>query len=88
MSVNDIRTEPTTELFEVQQGSTDSNATFIFGNEDHTLGNMLRYVLMQRTDVEFCAYSGTEHSFLYIFKNDWCYNHITYIYRIRSPTSI
>lgn len=57
MSVNDIRKEVTTELFEVKEGSSEANATFIFGNEDHTLGNLLRHLLVQRPDVEFCGYS-------------------------------
>ena len=58
MSVNDIRKEVTKDLFEVKEGSSELNATFIFGNEDHTLGNMLRHILVQRKDVEFCGYSG------------------------------
>jgi DNA-directed RNA polymerase I and III subunit RPAC2 len=57
MSVNDLRREPTADLFEVKQGSTPNSATFIFGNEDHTLGNPLRYILMQRTETDFCGYS-------------------------------
>ena len=57
MSVNDHRTEPTTEIFEVMNGSTEYSATYIFGNEDHTLGNVLRYVLMQRKETDFCGYS-------------------------------
>lgn len=57
MSVNDHRTQPTTELFTVQSGSSDRSATFIFGNEDHTLGNSLRHILIQRPETEFCGYS-------------------------------
>jgi DNA-directed RNA polymerase I and III subunit RPAC2 len=57
MSVNDHRTAPTAELFSVQTGSSDCSATYIFGNEDHTLGNALRYLLVQRPDTEFCGYS-------------------------------
>jgi DNA-directed RNA polymerases I and III subunit RPAC2 len=57
MSVNDHRTEPTTELFSVQNSGNDQNATFIFGNEDHTLGNSLRHLLIQRKETEFCGYS-------------------------------
>jgi DNA-directed RNA polymerases I and III subunit RPAC2 len=57
MSVNDHRTQPTDEIFEVKRGPSDLSSTFIFGNEDHTLGNALRYVLMQRTETEFCGYS-------------------------------
>lgn len=32
-------------------------ATFIIKNEDHTLGNLLRYVITRYPDVEFCGYS-------------------------------
>lgn len=57
MSVNDHRTEPTEDLFEVKGGANSNSATFIFGNEDHTLGNALRHVLMQRPETDFCGYS-------------------------------
>lgn len=57
MSVNDIRTLPTEDLFEVKKGENATNATFIFGNEDHTLGNSLRHVLVQKSVTEFCGYS-------------------------------
>lgn len=57
MSVNDHRTEPTEDLFEVKQGPNNLSSTFIFGNEDHTLGNSLRYILMQRAETDFCGYS-------------------------------
>ena len=57
MSVNDYRREPTSDLLEVKPGATAQSATFIFGNEDHTLGNTLRYILMQRTETDFCGYS-------------------------------
>jgi DNA-directed RNA polymerase I and III subunit RPAC2 len=57
MSVNDLRREPTTDIFEVQVGPSEHSSTFIFGNEDHTLGNPLRYVLMRRAETEFCGYS-------------------------------
>lgn len=57
MSVNDFRTERATIEFEVQQGEDAFNATYIFGNEDHTLGNSLRHILMMRPETEFCGYS-------------------------------
>ena len=57
MSVNDIRTLPTEDLFEVKKGENATNSTFIFGNEDHTLGNALRHILIQKSDTEFCGYS-------------------------------
>ena len=57
MSVNDLRRQPTTDIFEVQNGPSEFSSTFIFGNEDHTLGNPLRYVLMRRAETDFCGYS-------------------------------
>ncbi|CZT10458.1 related to DNA-directed RNA polymerase I/III chain AC19 [Rhynchosporium agropyri] len=38
-------------------GSSDTAASFEFKNEDHTLGNSLRYIIMKNPDVEFCGYS-------------------------------
>ena len=32
-------------------------ATFIFHEEDHTLGNALRYILASKNEVEFVGYS-------------------------------
>ena len=45
------------KFFSILEGSDDRSSTFVFGNEDHTLGNSLRHVLMQREEVEFCGYS-------------------------------
>ena len=33
------------------------NCTYSFRNEDHTLGNMLRYMLMKDSNTLFCGYS-------------------------------
>jgi DNA-directed RNA polymerase I and III subunit RPAC2 len=57
MSVNDIRKTVTTDLFEVAEGDSEFSSTYIFGNEDHTLGNALRYLLIQKSAVDFCGYS-------------------------------
>jgi DNA-directed RNA polymerase I and III subunit RPAC2 len=57
MSVNDYRTPPTTDIFEVKPGPNEKSATIIFGNEDHTLGNALRYVLSQNNETDFVGYS-------------------------------
>ncbi|KAH3680958.1 hypothetical protein WICPIJ_008043 [Wickerhamomyces pijperi] len=40
-------------------GSTPdgTSASFSITEEDHTLGNALRYVIMKNPDVEFCGYS-------------------------------
>ncbi|GAB1599818.1 DNA-directed RNA polymerases I and III subunit RPAC2-like [Argonauta hians] len=43
--------------------SVDSlSQTFLLHNEDHTLGNSLRYVIMKDPRVEFCGY-GVPHPF-------------------------
>ena len=62
MSVNDQRAKRVdenneSELFSVLEGGDERSSTFVFGNEDHTLGNSLRHVLMQREEVDFCGYS-------------------------------
>ncbi|KAF2175290.1 DNA-directed RNA polymerase I and III 14 KDA polypeptide [Zopfia rhizophila CBS 207.26] len=41
----------------VLSGATDTAASFQFEGEDHTLGNVLRYIIMKNPDVEFCGYS-------------------------------
>ena len=36
---------------------SEYNCTYSFRNEDHTLGNILRYMLMKDTNTLFCGYS-------------------------------
>ena len=38
-------------------GGSDSSCTFVLSNEDHTLGNALRFVLMRDSRTSFCGYS-------------------------------
>lgn len=38
-------------------GTDETCLTFILRDEDHTLGNSLRYVLMKNPQVRFCGYS-------------------------------
>ncbi|KAF1813114.1 RBP11-like subunits of RNA polymerase [Eremomyces bilateralis CBS 781.70] len=38
-------------------GSTDTEASFQFDKEDHTLGNALRWIIMKNPEVEFCGYT-------------------------------
>jgi DNA-directed RNA polymerase I and III subunit RPAC2 len=47
--------EPTT--LEVEPGSDESSATFVFHNEDHTIGNTLRFVLNRMPETSFVGYS-------------------------------
>ncbi|CAI5723101.1 unnamed protein product [Hyaloperonospora brassicae] len=37
--------------------TSDYSKTYAIHDEDHTLGNALRYVLMRNPDVEFCGYT-------------------------------
>ncbi|KAG9235524.1 DNA-directed RNA polymerase [Amylocarpus encephaloides] len=41
----------------VLPGSSATAASFEFQEEDHTLGNALRYIIMKNPEVEFCGYS-------------------------------
>ncbi|KAG0151473.1 hypothetical protein CROQUDRAFT_544327 [Cronartium quercuum f. sp. fusiforme G11] len=45
------------EKITILPGATHSAATFSLKDEDHTLGNSLRYIIMKNVDVEFCGYS-------------------------------
>jgi DNA-directed RNA polymerase I and III subunit RPAC2 len=42
---------------QVIPGHTSTSATFLIANEDHTLGNALRYVLMRDAHTAMCGYS-------------------------------
>ncbi|TDH71599.1 hypothetical protein CCR75_001046 [Bremia lactucae] len=37
--------------------TSDYSKTYVFHEEDHTLGNALRYILMRNPDVDFCGYT-------------------------------
>ena len=41
----------------MKAGPSEFSSTFVFGNEDHTLGNCLRHVLCQRIETDFVGYS-------------------------------
>eukprot|EP01084_Bolivina_argentea_P053031 97352_1 len=43
--------------FRVVPGPTVHSATFVLGDEDHTLSNALSHVLLQRPETIFCGYS-------------------------------
>ena len=46
--------EPTVALL---PGTTAASATFVISEEDHTLGNALRYAIARNPAVAFCGYS-------------------------------
>ncbi|XP_063343914.1 DNA-directed RNA polymerases I and III subunit RPAC2 isoform X1 [Pelmatolapia mariae] len=43
-------------------GADEGCVTFVLHDEDHTLGNSLRYMIMKNADVEFCGYTITHPS--------------------------
>ncbi|KAF5093073.1 hypothetical protein D0Z00_004257 [Geotrichum galactomycetum] len=48
-----------TEMAEQEQVEEvlEADKIIVIKNEDHTLGNPLRYIIMKNPDVEFCGYS-------------------------------
>ncbi|XP_068381219.1 LOW QUALITY PROTEIN: DNA-directed RNA polymerases I and III subunit RPAC2-like, partial [Eschrichtius robustus] len=55
--------ERKTALEMVQAPGTDRHCvTFVLHEEDHTLGNSLRYMIMKNPEVEFCGYTTTHPS--------------------------
>jgi DNA-directed RNA polymerase I and III subunit RPAC2 len=57
MSVNEVRLQKAAFAFQVRGTGPASSRTFAIGNEDHTLGNALRHVLIQNAKVGFAGYS-------------------------------
>ncbi|POS83647.1 hypothetical protein EPUL_001790 [Erysiphe pulchra] len=49
--------DDTEQQIRILAGSSETAASFEFKNEDHTLANALRYIIMKNPDVEFCGYS-------------------------------
>nr|CAG8673379.1 5491_t:CDS:2 [Entrophospora candida] len=43
--------------FKFNKDDDPTSLTFNISEEDHTLGNALRYVIMQNPEVEYCGYS-------------------------------
>uniref|UniRef100_A0A452H8T1 DNA-directed RNA polymerases I and III subunit RPAC2 n=1 Tax=Gopherus agassizii TaxID=38772 RepID=A0A452H8T1_9SAUR len=57
----EVERKPVLEM--VQADGMDGNCvTFVLHDEDHTLGNSLRYMIMKNPEVEFCGYSITHPS--------------------------
>ncbi|CAL8582034.1 RNA polymerase subunit AC19 [Xanthoria parietina] len=50
-----IETGP--QRIRVLPGSNETAASFQFDQEDHTLGNALRFMIMKNPEVELCGYS-------------------------------
>lgn len=52
-----VPTEAPPEKLTVDAGGDSANATFTFHEEDHTIGNTLRYILNKNPEVAFVGYS-------------------------------
>lgn len=63
--------------------SDGSAATFRISEEDHTLGNSLRYMIMKNPDVEFCGYSIPHPSEAHMNLRIQTYGDITAIEALR-----
>jgi DNA-directed RNA polymerases I and III subunit RPAC2 len=57
MSVNEVKLKQAVDDFTIKGTGPPSARTFCIGNEDHTLGNALRHILMQNRAVSFAGYS-------------------------------
>jgi len=60
MATEDMEVEMATnesKIVVVQSTDDGTAASFQLHQEDHTLGNALRYIIMKNPDVEFCGYS-------------------------------
>lgn len=45
------------EVVKTTNSEDETCQTFVLHNEDHTIGNSLRYMIMKNVDVEYCGYS-------------------------------
>jgi DNA-directed RNA polymerases I and III subunit RPAC2 len=57
MSVNEVKIKKATEPFVVRGSGSATSRTFCIGDEDHTIGNALRHILIQNSSVGFVGYS-------------------------------
>ena len=57
MSVNEVKIKKSAVPLQIRGTGPLTSRTFAIGNEDHTLGNALRHVLVQNAKVGFAGYS-------------------------------
>lgn len=57
MSVNEVKQKKADYAFQIRGTGPATSRTFAIGDEDHTLGNALRHVLVQNAKVGFSGYS-------------------------------
>mmetsp|Transcript_1904 Transcript_1904/g.4121 ORF Transcript_1904/g.4121 Transcript_1904/m.4121 type:complete len:171 (+) Transcript_1904:372-884(+) len=56
MSVNEVKIKKAATAFELRGTGPPTSRTFVLGDEDHTLGNALRHVLINDARVDFAGY--------------------------------
>lgn len=56
MSVNEVKIKRASTAFELRGTGPSTSRTVVLGDEDHTLGNALRHVLMNDARVDFAGY--------------------------------
>ena len=56
MSINEVKIKRPAKAFELCGTGPDTSRTFVLGDEDHTLGNALRHVLINDARVDFAGY--------------------------------
>ena len=56
MSVNEVKIKPAPVQFELRGTGPPSSRTFVIGDEDHTLGNAIRHILINDARVDFAGY--------------------------------
>ncbi|KAL7472498.1 hypothetical protein ACHAXS_012845 [Conticribra weissflogii] len=56
MSVNEVKIKKAEVAFEIRGTGPPTSRTFVLGDEDHTLGNALRHVLIKDPRVDFAGY--------------------------------
>ncbi|XP_053486614.1 DNA-directed RNA polymerases I and III subunit RPAC2 isoform X1 [Ictalurus furcatus] len=61
MAGTDTEKKPVLEMVQAD-GADEGCVTFVLHEEDHTLGNSLRYMITKNPEVEFCGYSITHPS--------------------------
>jgi DNA-directed RNA polymerase I and III subunit RPAC2 len=57
MSVNEVKLKKADQAFQVRGTGPETSRTFAIGDEDHTLGNAMRHILIQNAKVGFAGYS-------------------------------
>ena len=57
MSVNEVKLKKAEVAFDVKGTESEYSRTYCIGDEDHTLGNALRHILMQHEGINFAGYS-------------------------------